>query len=213
MGRLPLTMRDMQNTAAERGGKCLSKTYKGSYRHTGIRLLWECAEGHQWEAAPEQVRHGTWCHVCAKRKTADKRKLGINKMRRLAKERGGRCLSGKYLNNATKLRWECSRGHVWEATPGNVAAGCWCPFCAGTVKATLNDMKKIADNTDIHLAIITVPASEAQAVADKITDAGIKGIINFAPFRIKTAENIYVEHIDFSNVVEKVSYFARKSKV
>ncbi|MBN2545237.1 MAG: redox-sensing transcriptional repressor Rex [Spirochaetes bacterium] len=74
----------------------------------------------------------------------------------------------------------------------------------------IDDMKKIAENTDIHLAIITVPAGEAQEVADKITSAGIKGIINFAPIRIKTAESIYVEHIDFSNVVEKVSYFAKK---
>jgi len=77
----------------------------------------------------------------------------------------------------------------------------------------IDDIKKITENNEIHLAIITVPAGEAQAVADKIIDAGIKGILNFAPIRIKTAENIYVEHIDFSNVVEKVSYYATKLKV
>ena len=42
------TIRDMQALASEKGGKCLSKKYKGSHQ----KLTWQCAEGHVWDALP-----------------------------------------------------------------------------------------------------------------------------------------------------------------
>lgn len=76
----------------------------------------------------------------------------------------------------------------------------------------LDDLKNIVSEKDISVGIITVPAESAQQIADKLIEAGIKGIINFAPIRIKTPKDVFVEHIDFSNVVEKVFYFSKLSK-
>jgi hypothetical protein len=50
-------------------------------------------------------------------------------MRQLAKDRGGMCLSERYLNSATKLLWKCSHGHVWKAAPRHIKEGRWCPIC------------------------------------------------------------------------------------
>ena len=50
------------------------------------------------------------------------RKLSLVDMQSLANERGGSCLSKKYVNANTKLVWRCSKGHEFDATPGNVKA-------------------------------------------------------------------------------------------
>ena len=57
-------------------------------------------------------------------------KLTIEEMRAIAKGRGGKCLSKKYTNSQTKLKWKCGEGHVWESTSNNVKRGSWCPICA-----------------------------------------------------------------------------------
>jgi redox-sensing transcriptional repressor len=63
---------------------------------------------------------------------------------------------------------------------------------------------------DITIGIITVPANEAQWVADRLVHAGIRGILNYAPVRIRVPSTVYVEDIDMTMVLEKVAYFARK---
>jgi predicted lactoylglutathione lyase len=129
------TIEEMQRIAVERNGKCLSDTYVNSK----MKLLWECAEGHQWEAKPNSIKTGTWCPHCAQNKGT------IEELQKIAKERGGKCLSDTYVNKQTKLMWKCSQGHQWEAIPNNVKRGSWCQVCAGNVKGTIEEMQKIAE--------------------------------------------------------------------
>ncbi len=56
-----LTIEEMRSIAEERGGKCLSDTYAGAM----TKLTWECAEGHQWEAKPNNIKSGSWCRKCS----------------------------------------------------------------------------------------------------------------------------------------------------
>jgi hypothetical protein len=65
-------------------------------------------------------------------------------MQALAKQRGGQCLSRQYLGGKTKLNWKCQKGHCWEAVPSSVRMGTWCPVCAGTMRLTIEDMRKTA---------------------------------------------------------------------
>jgi len=44
-------------------------------------------------------------------------KLTIKEMQEIAESRGGKCLSKEYVNNYTKLKWQCDEGHTWKATP------------------------------------------------------------------------------------------------
>jgi hypothetical protein len=44
--------------------------------------------------------------------------------------RSGRCLSDRYINRETPLRWQCALGHRWYAHPGRVKRGAWCAKCA-----------------------------------------------------------------------------------
>jgi redox-sensing transcriptional repressor len=71
---------------------------------------------------------------------------------------------------------------------------------------------EIVKSGDISIAIIAVPASEAQAVAKKCVKAGIKGILNFAPVPLHVPASIYVLDTDITMAIEKVAFFARKRR-
>lgn len=47
-----------------------------------------------------------------------------------------------------------------------------------------------------ELAILAVPAAAAQTVCDALVEAGIKGILNFAPVQLRAPESIAVRNID-----------------
>lgn len=66
-------------------------------------------------------------------------KLTLHHAQEVAKNKNGKCLSEKYKNVDTKLKWECEFGHQWEATLYNVRKiGSWCPECAGVAKSGMN---------------------------------------------------------------------------
>lgn len=50
----------------------------------------------------------------------------------------------------------------------------------------------------VPVAIISVPAAQAQMVADMLVKAGVKGIWNFAPKEIKVPERIVVQRTDLA---------------
>jgi hypothetical protein len=114
------SLADMQKLAESKGGKCLSTEYVSA----DFYLTWQCSVGHVWEAVPPTVRT-SWCPTCS----FDRKRLGIEKMRELAQQRGGKCLSETYKNVITKLTWQCHLGHVWEARPEHIRRGQWCKTC------------------------------------------------------------------------------------
>lgn len=68
------------------------------------------------------------CPYCAKRL------LHIDILRRVAKERGGTCLSKKFLGARAYHKFRCKFGHVWEVLASHVVnSGSWCKECAGHV--------------------------------------------------------------------------------
>jgi hypothetical protein len=129
------TLARMRFLAKQRGGKCISRRYISSR----MPLRWRCKRGHQWKAMPTNVSKGSWCPNCAHRK-----RLTLGEMRALAARRGGECASDRYINTETKLLWRCAAGHEWEAAPGLVKAGRWCPHCAHVAHLSLNAMILIA---------------------------------------------------------------------
>lgn len=116
----------MQNLAKKRGGACLS----AHYVNTQTNLKWRCECGNIWWASPSNIKAGKWCPECGKRKSANKQRGSIKDMQALAQKRGGTCISKKYLDSKTHLKWRCSKGHQWLARPYNIKSGKWCPECA-----------------------------------------------------------------------------------
>ncbi len=129
---------DAQLAASKHSGKCLSASYKG----TQHKLRWQCSEGHIWEAPFNQIRSGRWCNSCGNKRSGIKRRSTLKSVQDAAIKRGGSCLSTKYVNDRTKLEFECIQGHRWWATPGNIKSGKWCRKCSYKIRVRkMNDAK------------------------------------------------------------------------
>ena len=58
------------------------------------------------------------------------KKLTLKDLEKTAQKRGGYCLAKEYKNSSVKIEWECSEGHIFEATIRDVRSGRWCPRCS-----------------------------------------------------------------------------------
>jgi len=70
----------------------------------------------------------------------------------------------------------------------------------------LDTLQKIAKNKKIDIAIITTPVSQAQNVVDRVVQANIRGILNFAPVHLNVPENVFVKDVFFTNVLDNLVY-------
>jgi len=87
------------------------------------------------------------------------------------------------------------------ALKDKVIQGCRC--------YSMEDANEIIRNENIEIGIITVPAEQAQGVAQILLEAGIKGIVNFAPVLLKLRQGIVVENVDLTMYLEKAAFFTR----
>ncbi len=69
-----------------------------------------------------------------------------------------------------------------------------------------SNLKRIAHEQHIEMGIITTPPERAQRAADHLVDAGIKGILNFAPARIAVPDNVHVEYVDFFDYIYALAF-------
>ncbi len=71
-------------------------------------------------------------------------------------------------------------------------------------------MEEIIKQTNIKIAMIAVPASYAQQVADDLIRAGIKAILNYAPITINVPEGVQIQYIDPVMHLQKMTYYLKK---
>jgi len=68
----------------------------------------------------------------------------LREIQDIAISKGGVCLSIKYINTSTRLKFRCKTGHEWETSSTSIKSGSWCPYCAGLAKGTIEEMQRIA---------------------------------------------------------------------
>ena len=59
----------------------------------------------------------------------------------------------------------------------------------------------------ITLAMLTVPATAAQKITDKLVEAGVKAILNYAPISLNVPEGVLVQYIDPSTHLQRMTYY------
>jgi len=69
-----------------------------------------------------------------------------------------------------------------------------------------NRIKEVAKERGIEIALITTPPSEAQKVADLLVEAGIRGILNFAPVQIVVPDGFVVKDVFFTHILDNLAY-------
>ena len=74
----------------------------------------------------------------------------------------------------------------------------------------IDELEKYLKKYQIKVAILAIPVNEAQQIAERLTNAGIKGILNYTPTNLHLSDGIYIENRDMIMAVEKVAYFSRQ---
>lgn len=70
----------------------------------------------------------------------------------------------------------------------------------------MEDLPEAAGQHNARLAIVTVPAADAQNVADQLIAVGVRGIINFAPTRLNTPPDVIVHDVDVAVELQQLKF-------
>lgn len=92
-----------------------------------------------------------------------------------------------------KIAFDCDPYKIGEIVEGLEV------ICTRKTKDKIGEM-------DLEIGIITTPPERAQRAANYLVEAGIKGIINFAPTRIEVPDHIPLEYVDFFDHLYAVAF-------
>jgi redox-sensing transcriptional repressor len=77
---------------------------------------------------------------------------------------------------------------------------------AGLRIQAMADLSRTVRERAIEIGIVAVPADAAQAVTDRLIDAGVTGILNFAPVRLEVHDRVSIISVDFSVSLEQLAF-------
>jgi redox-sensing transcriptional repressor len=64
----------------------------------------------------------------------------------------------------------------------------------------------------VDIAMVTVPAAEAEATVQRLAAAGVQAILNFAPLKVHTPENVLVRQVDLSSELMSLTFYLDREK-
>lgn len=76
----------------------------------------------------------------------------------------------------------------------------------------VEEIKDFIEKNNIEIAILSVPDIEAQKMFDIICNAGIKGVLNFAPIQLLEKPNCIINDVNIANEIESLFYFINDVK-
>jgi redox-sensing transcriptional repressor len=74
----------------------------------------------------------------------------------------------------------------------------------------VRDVNQLVDEiraAGIKVAMIAVPAPQAQDVANQLIKAGVQAILNYAPISLNVPQGIHVQQIDPSIDLQRMTYY------
>jgi redox-sensing transcriptional repressor len=84
-----------------------------------------------------------------------------------------------------------------------VISGCRCYH--------IDEAAEVIAREGIRVVIMAVPTAAAQAVSEKLVQAGVRGFLNFAPEPLRVPANVTVENMDMTMALEKTAFLARQN--
>ena len=68
-------------------------------------------------------------------------------------------------------------------------------------------LEEVVRDRAVRMAIVTVPATAAQEVTNRLVACGIAGILNFSPIVLQVPEDVTVNNVNLAIELENLSYF------
>ena len=70
----------------------------------------------------------------------------------------------------------------------------------------VNALERDAKSLDIDIAVLAVPATEAQRVVERIVSAGIRAILNFVPVHLNVPRSVAMRTVNMAMELEALSF-------
>jgi redox-sensing transcriptional repressor len=80
----------------------------------------------------------------------------------------------------------------------------------GLVVDDLDDLARVVAERAIAIGIVATPAPAAQEVADRLVDAGVRSILNFAPAVITVPSHVSLRKVDLATELQILSFYQRR---
>lgn len=71
----------------------------------------------------------------------------------------------------------------------------------------ISRLREIVSKEKLQVAIISVPVSSAQEIADELVSAGIRSILSYAPINLKAPEGVQVRYSDPVIQLQRMTYY------
>jgi redox-sensing transcriptional repressor len=81
---------------------------------------------------------------------------------------------------------------------------------SGITVTALDDLPTVVAERAIAIGVIATPAEAAQTVADRLVEAGITSILNFAPALVQVPEGVDVRKVDLSVELQILAYHEQR---
>jgi redox-sensing transcriptional repressor len=91
---------------------------------------------------------------------------------------------------------------IFDADPAKVGED-----LSGLRVHAASEMGVLIPEHNIVLAMVAVPAEHAQAVADQLVKAGVKGILNYAPINLAVPDGVQVQYIDPVAHLQRMTFY------
>ncbi|MGH2751418.1 MAG: redox-sensing transcriptional repressor Rex [Actinomycetota bacterium] len=82
----------------------------------------------------------------------------------------------------------------------------------GIIVRHIDELKEAVAEEGLCIGIISTPPAAAQEVAEKLVDAGIKSILNFAPSHVNVPPDVNVRKVDLSVELQILSFYQQRTK-
>jgi redox-sensing transcriptional repressor len=74
----------------------------------------------------------------------------------------------------------------------------------------LDDLPRVAEERGVAIGIIATPAHAAQEVADRLVDAGVSSILNFAPTVVNAPPGVSLRKVDLAIELQILSFYQQR---
>jgi redox-sensing transcriptional repressor len=74
----------------------------------------------------------------------------------------------------------------------------------------VDDLPAIVSELDVAIGVIATPAGAAQEVADRLVDAGVRSILNFAPATITVPPGVSVRKVDLAVELQILAFYEQR---
>jgi redox-sensing transcriptional repressor len=72
---------------------------------------------------------------------------------------------------------------------------------------SIDDLDRIVADRDVAIGVIATPANAAQEVTDRLVDAGVGSILNFAPAVVTVPEGVSLRKVDLATELQILSFY------